>query len=214
MTPERLLEAINKIRRKKGIYELDPNVHIIPTIDLNKVSKKFKVLEIKDVKGDYLADPGTWIDLMNKNCLIAPYHQMFYFNKTFMDLPMVQEIGKSNKSSLDKFKRFVDEVVKFYGPFDHGHVDLVMDLKEDNGRLNVILANLSSTDNKYPIRLDWHLFSKYMFWDTLGVQVIYSSEQIPPEPKLKKLKEVGRLKHKKVDFEWGGATIFSEYTGK
>ncbi|MBI2414511.1 hypothetical protein HYV31_01525 [candidate division WWE3 bacterium] len=209
LTPEKLLAKINRNRKIRGLKKLDSTKNVIPTKDLDLVVNKLKLVKITSVSGNYLKNPKTWLEIIKNGGLIAPYHQLVYSDMLLMKSKIVKEIENGNRFGYKKFISFVDSILKFYGPFDNGHIDLVLDLKKQNGRFKLILANLVSVDNKHPIAIDWHLFSRYLFWDWYVYKLIDSKSQIPNKKSINKLMTDGKLKYKNFNFMWGSALIFS-----
>jgi hypothetical protein len=209
LTPEKLLAKINYNRKKEGLKKLDPVKDVIPTKDLDFVVKKLKLMKIRYVAGNYLAKPETWTKILESGELIAPYHQMVYGDLPLMKTDFVKQLGNSNRFAYNKFYKFVEKMIAFYGPFDNGHIDLVLDIKKHRGKLKVVLANLVSVDNKHPIAIDWNLFTRYLFWDWIAYKKINSPKQIPTKNSLKRLSETGKVKYKSFEFMWGSALIFS-----
>lgn len=209
LSPDILLQVISKEREKKGFRRLDLVKDIVPSKDLNAFARKTGLVKVKCYFGKDFINKNKWKELLkNKKCLIAPYHQMIYEDEKFMTSKIVKDISKGKKFSYKKFIELVEALLTHYGPFDHGHIDLVMDIKEIKGKDYIVLANLNSTTSDYPIRIPWNLFSNYMIWYWYGNHTLEKISILPSKKEMSKLIRGGNFKRKEFEFVYGMVEVF------
>lgn len=208
ITPEKLLIAINYRRKRQGLSKLDVNRNIIPTSNLIDYAQSTKLLNIKVYKGIENLDKMYFKSILADGGIIGAYHMMIYENPKFIKNPVISKISKDEKFNYKNLKLLVKETIKEYGPFDLGHIDSVLDIRNIKGTDYIIFANTNSVDNKFPIKIPWNLYKNYLSWDWYSQYNLSSEKDIPSKRDFNILRNKGYLRKKGYEFVSGMHEIY------
>ncbi|OGC50826.1 hypothetical protein A2716_02215 [candidate division WWE3 bacterium RIFCSPHIGHO2_01_FULL_40_23] len=214
LTPESLLIKVNKERKSNGRKPINPFKNIIPTSDLEQFFKQCNLGLHKDFSGAKYMNFDLWKKLVNNKFLIAPDHQELYLEpqieKLYKLLPpnVLKTVISGQNFSYKSFIEFYDFTIRYYGPIDEGHVDIVVDLFKENGIKYVVFANLNSVNNKEHVKVPWNLFSKYLSLDWGGLKKIKDTSVLPSKKEMIKLRKEGELSKDGFEFSYGLFEVF------
>lgn len=215
-TPEQVLEILNEKRVKSGITKVDPDIDTLTDEEIeNFVKEHGDGVRSITLEGARYMNFALWDGLIESGFIVAPDHQMLYSDPlnlqknelNFLPLDLVRRLVSEGGFDYHTFLELYSLFIARAGYLDEGHLDMVFDVRKVNGINSVILANLASKGNEYPLAIPWHLLKNYLCFDWSGAQ-IDDVGQLPDEEGMKKLMTDGTLEYKSRDFFYGSLEIY------
>ena len=213
-TPELVLYLINQDRSEAGQSSFVLEIDTLTDEELASFIKRHcKGMAVKEMMGLKGLDFALWNDLLEAGFIIAPNHQLFYWeppeanNTSISYFPpeLIEIISTINKFSYPIFRQLFQSYFNIEGEINTGHYDIVLDVRDVNRVPSVILANLSPyDDNCHPISLPWGFF----LHTTFDGDPIKDMAFFPVEEQMRELLASGRINLGPATYFFGSFEIF------
>jgi len=216
MSPERVLSRIDQYRQTKGLPPVDLNTEAVLDEEVHAFFKDYSPdIEMTDVYGERFLDVDFLEELLDAGCIIAADHLLLYCDPSWRSPNSLGYIPEdllqrmlNEEFTYQTFIEFQLFIAKLSGDISHGHVDIILDIKQVAGQKCLILANLASYGNEYPIAVPWDFYRHYLAFDWGGGLPMANPNILPDPDELSRLKEEGYLERDGLEFFHGGFEIY------
>lgn len=209
------------------IFERDRFARGLPSLNLDEVCLEDEEVDhfidvyggdIGDLplEGRRFMDLSLWRDLIDAGFLIVPDHQMLYYDPKqtpkrtglFHFSPdLVSRAVFEETFSYQTFRELYSQFISMTINLEEGHVDIVLDIREVNGVICIILANYTAGENVLPLAIPWNFFKNYLALDW-SMPVLTDISELPSEVELAEIKELGSLDIGANNFFYGAFDIY------
>lgn len=214
--PEQALEVLNSQRVAKDLPPLDPEKESPLDEEIRLFVDQYgEGIGDLELEGRRFMNLSFWRDLVEAGFIIVPDHQMLYTDPKvllrnelyYLPPELTRRAVFEEEFSYQTFLDLYTFYLTYNGRIAEGHVDMVFDIKEINGLDSVILANLATRGNEYPVAVPWNFFKNYLAfdWTTLALTDV---SQLPSEQQVREIMETGNLDVGDINIFYGAFDIY------
>lgn len=216
VTPEEVLGFIDDSRVLQGLQPTDLAGDPVSDEEIDTFLKDHSGgISRHELRGKKFLDWGLLNGLISSGFVLSANHLLLYSDpsahalNSFSYLPadLLSRLIEDNNFTYQTFVEFQQFAAGLTGDLENGHLDIILDLIEIEGVRYIVLANLASYGNDYPVAIPWDFYRHYLAFDWGGDLPIGISK-LPDELTLSRLMENGYLERDGLEYFYGCLEIY------
>ncbi|OGD70197.1 hypothetical protein A3A84_00390 [Candidatus Collierbacteria bacterium RIFCSPLOWO2_01_FULL_50_23] len=214
--PEQALEVIDRQRAIRGLPPFNSEKDSPLDEEIRSFIEQYAggVGDL-ECEGRRFMNLSFWHDLVEAGFIIVPDHQMLYTDPKVLEkndlfyLPadLVRRAVFEEEFSYQTFLDLYSFYFTYNGRIAEGHVDMVFDVINVNGLDSIVLANLGTRGNEYPVAVPWNLFRNYLAFEWTS-PALTDLSQLPSEEQAYEIMEKGNLDVGEINIFYGSFDVY------
>lgn len=217
LTPEAVLEEINGHRAGRDLPPINLDEVAVSDEEIHEFFDRGGYgVNLREISGIRALDWDFLLRLLDSEFVPAASHQLLYSDPSrhalnslsYIPPELLFRLINDQQFSYQTFLDLQTFIAQLAGDLGHGHMDIVMDLKDHEGTPTLVLANLASYGNEHPVAIPWNLYRHYLAFDWGGGMPVEDISVLPDPELLKSLMDSGYVIRNGIEYFYGCFEIY------